>query len=161
MEVLYFEMVAAFDQRVKRLPEETLTLQKIKQDMYDSMQQMVRYRFFWVDIYNLLRQNEKIKTHFQAVFQDRFQGYIYLFSYLNKEGLLQAFSTEGEQTFLAERMIEYSNTWIYNSALYQRVLDQAYISRQADQLMFFMFPYLTDLGQAEMERLMPEIFAGG
>jgi AcrR family transcriptional regulator len=158
LEALYFEMVATFDQRVKHLPEEVITLERVRQEIYTSMQRMVQYRFFWVDIYNLLRQNEKIKTHFQAIFKDRFQGYEFLFAYLEKTGLLRPFSNEKEQSFLIERMIEYSNTWIYNSALYQRTLDEAYIHRRADQLLFFLYPYLADEGRAQMAALVPDFF---
>jgi len=158
LEALYFEMVSEFDSRVKQLNEREITFETVKEDVQFSMQRMVEYHFFWTDLYNLLQLNNKIKLHFVKVYKNRFKGYQFLFSTLIGKEYLQSFELINESHFLIERMIDFSNTWIYNSHLYQKEINQNYIELQSNNLLFMLYPYLTDLGKIEYKKLVPDCF---
>lgn len=159
LKALYFEMVAIFDKRVQQLENSTITLKKIKEDATSSMIRMVDYRFFWTDLYYLLSVDESIRTHFEKVRQDRINGYYFVFKILENNQLLQLENYPNERQFLIKRMIDFSNTWLYASHLYQEnVTDSTYIETQANILLSILFPYLTDLGKQVFLELIGEPF---
>lgn len=153
LEALYFEMVKEFDSRVEQLGVQEITFQTIKQDIHQSLKRMVDYRFFWTDLYNLLRLNKSIKAHFEAVYFKRFEGYEFLMKYLTGKGLLRNFEFSSERQFLIERMIGFSNTWLYNSCIYEIDINEDYLDHQTDNLLVMIYPYLTDLGKTEFKKI--------
>ena len=60
--------------------------------------------------------------------------------------------------FLIERMIDFGNTWLYNSFLYQKKINQRYIASQSDKLLFMLYPYFTDSGKSKFKKLVPYFF---
>ncbi len=158
LEALYFEMVKEFDNRIEQLGVQEITFQTIKQDIHQSLKRMVDYRFFWTDLYNLLRLNKSIKAHFEAVYLKRFEGYEFLMKYLTAKGLLRNFEFSSERQFLIERMIGFSNTWLYNSFIYEIDINEDYLDHQTDNLLLMIYPYLTDLGKAEFKKIRPDCF---
>jgi len=159
LEALYFEMVEVFDDRIKHLGDSEITLETIKEDIYHSLERMIEYRFFWTDLYNLLRLSKKIKTHFENVHEHRFRGYMYLFDHLYKTGVMNRFELKKEKEFLIDRMIGFSNTWLYNSAIYEKNIDEAYIEEQTNNLMAILYPYFTENGKALYRKLVPAFSA--
>jgi AcrR family transcriptional regulator len=153
LEALYFEMVEEFDNRLKQLGEQEITFESIKKDMYHSLKRMIEYRFIWTDLYNLLRLNKVIKKHFDAVYTQRFEGYEFLIKYLNNKGLLKAFEYANERQLLIERMIGFSDTWLYNSFIYEIEIDDDYINHQTNNLLAMIYPYLTDMGKDEFQKI--------
>ena len=158
LEALYFEMVQEFDKRVEQLGIQEISFQSIKRDMHLSMKRMVDYRFFWTDLYNLLRLNQSIKAHFEAVYLKRFEGYEFLIRYLTDKGLLREFEFSTERKFLIERMIGFSNTWLYNSSIYEIEINDKYLDHQTGNLLAMLYPYLTDLGKLEFKKVRSDYF---
>ncbi|EZH73363.1 hypothetical protein ATO12_20395 [Aquimarina atlantica] len=158
LEALYFEMVEAFDARVKQLGDKQITLETVKEDILLSLNRMVEYRFFWTDLYNLLRLNKKIKSHFQNVYHNRLKGYEYLFDVLIEKNLMRDFEFSKESQFLIERMISYSNTWLYNSFIYNKSINEDYIELQSTNLLVMLYPYLTNRGKHQYQKLLPNYF---
>lgn len=153
LEALYFEMVEEFDERIKNLNEVEFDLKSVKLDMKSSMERMLNYSFFWTDLYNLLRANKKIKNHFQEVYQARFNGYLFLFEQLAKKGIMTSIEDRAEAKFLIERMLAFSDTWIYNSALYDKKINAKLIEEEANKLLSFLYPYFTTSAKKEFEEL--------
>lgn len=150
LEALYFEMVAVFDERIEQLENQKFSLTKIKSDIKTSMERMVLYQFFWTDLYNLLMLNDKINAHFQEAYEKRKQGFRFLLRIMIEENLLKNPSFENEYDFLTERMISFSNTWLYASSLYQKqAINEEYIDKQAIVLLSMLFPYLTEVGKKQ------------
>ncbi len=75
LEALYFEMVAVFDQRVEGVGASPITLETVKKDVGESLERMIAYRFFWTDLYYLLRRHPNIKKHFFKAAEARKKGY--------------------------------------------------------------------------------------
>jgi len=153
LEALYFEMVTEFDTRVKGLAKRELTLQNIRNDIQASMERMVDYHFFWTDLYNLLRLNNNIKSHFQEVYTNRFNGYLFLFKILSGKGIIQKFESDKQKNILIEQMISYDNTWLYNSFLYDKKITEKYIDSKVDSLLFMLYPFFTEKGKVAYQNL--------
>ena len=154
LEALYFEMVEVFDKRVEVLEDQVISLEFMQSNIKISMKRMVEYRFFWTDLYNLLRSNVKIKNHFEAVKNDRIKGYLFVFEYFLNHGILKKESFRKEHLLLIEKMIDYSNTWLYASILYGNNRNTSEIINHASfHLLLMMYPYLTTSGKREFRNL--------
>lgn len=154
LETLYFEMVEAFDARVRALPDTQFTMNRILGDITASMERMVEFRFIWTDLYNLLKLRTSIREHFEKVLIARTEGTRFMFSVLMQEGTLKQPEFEGEHERLIERMISFSNSWLYASILYTtNNVDQDYINKQAFILLSMLYPYLTQKGKEEFRAL--------
>ncbi|NQX92068.1 MAG: TetR family transcriptional regulator [Flavobacteriales bacterium] len=151
LESLYFEMVDVFDQRVNALGEEQITFGSIERDITNSLQRMVDYKFIWTDLFNLTRLNKEIRSHFEIAQGKRKQGYSFLLKYLKEKGWLRDSEYEKEHVFLADIMIGFSNTWIYNSAVYSNKLDSEYLATQTRMMLSMLYPYLTEVGKEHMK----------
>jgi AcrR family transcriptional regulator len=148
LEALYFEMVAVFDDRIKGLDRQVVSLEHMKIAIQNSVERMQEYQFFWTDLYNLLQINETMKTHFQAVLKERIEGYQFVFKLLIKQEQMYAPSFPQEYLFLGQRMIDYSNTWLYASALYAQEKKGAELTEQFSfNLLSMLYPYLTEKGK--------------
>ena len=160
LEALYFEMVEVFDQRINELDEQSSSLKVIKQEIQKSMTRMVEFKFFWTDLFNLLKQNNNIRKHFEEAYQNRIKGHHLLLKMLRAKNLLQEPTFIKEHQFLIERMTDYGNTWLYASSLYeQNEITTIYIENQANILLSMYYPYLTDLGKEEFKELIPGYFS--
>ena len=119
---------------------------------------MIDYRFFWTDLYNLLRLNHKIKEHFLKVYDERKNGTRYLFEVLQSMNLMNKFKFKKESDFLIERMITYSNTWLYNSFIYDVEINEKYVESHAEKLIGMLYPYFTEKGKNQFKDVFTELF---
>ena len=159
LEALYFEMVEVFDKRVEELEDQPLSLEFMKVNIQISMQRMVQYRFFWTDLYNLLKSNEIINAHFESVKKERESGYLFLFKKFINQDILKKSSYSNEYLLLIERMVNFSNVWIYASSLYDsKIMNDVTIERASFHLLSMMYPYLTSRGKREVRNLYADFF---
>ena len=146
LEALYFQMVKDFDERIDKLSEIEISFGQIKNDIRLSMERMVEYWFIWTDLYNLLKNNERIFTHFSEVHKERMAGNLFLFNRLIEMGLMRSTAFKNEYEMLSERMINFGDTWIYTSELYRRKSTLKNIEHQSKVMMAMIYPYLTKEG---------------
>lgn len=62
-----------------------------------------------------------------------------------------------EYDFLAERMIDFGNTWLYATGLYKKDLGVKHVDHQVNALLCLLYPYLTPKGQKELKALIPQL----
>lgn len=159
LEAIYFEMVEVFDARVNELGEEPISLQYIQSNIESSMARMIDYSFFWTDIYLLLKSNKKIRDHFENVKSQRQNGYKFVFKSLISADIMKKPSFPNEYIHLSERMINYSNTWLYASLLYTlKGSNNSIIRESSFQLLSMTYSYLTNKGQKEFRNIYPSFF---
>ncbi len=157
-EALYFEMVSEFDERIDLLANVEVSIEQVKIDIERSMRRMLDYNFFWTDLYNLICINSKVQKHFQQVYKKRIEGCFLLFKKMKVKDLMKESSFELEYNFLAERMIDYGNTWLYSSHLYSNKLNTGNIDYHVNTFLSILFPFLTSKGKKEFQNLLPEFF---
>ncbi len=159
LEALYFEMVAVFDERVNTIHDQAISLPFMLSSVQVSMQRMVEYRFFWTDLYHLQKSNEKIKAHFESIKKERIKGYQFLFEYFIKRNILKKPTFSNEYNQLIERMLDYSNTWLYASALYDNNNStDDIIERSSFHLLSMLYPYLTSQSKGEFRKMQAHFF---
>jgi len=158
LEALYFEMVSVFDERIVALPKTELSLLQVKNDIEQSMNRMVVYKFIWTDLFNILRANDKIHTHFYKVHKNRLAGSLFLFNVLCSKAVMKTASFQKEYDVLAEQFINFGNTWIYTSELYHKIYTDTYIKNQVESMLGLLYPYLTQKGLEEFKRIVPNWF---
>lgn len=157
-EALYFEMVSEFDERIKDLANIDVSIAQIRSDIEHSMIRMIDYKYFWTDLYNLLEVSPSVKKHFQEVYKNRIDGCLFLFEKMKVQNLMLGSSFKLEYIFLAERMVNYGNTWLYSTGLYVRSHEQKAIENHVHTLLSMLYPYLTPKGQKEFKNVLPEFF---
>jgi len=153
LSALYFEMAEHFDARVDALAQAELDLRYVYVNIQTSMERMLVYRFIWTDLFNLLREEEALRTHFQAVYQNRLKGYAFLFDALIQLKTLKTPSYPTEYQELAIKMVHLGNTWINALSLYNSKLKQVNVPYHAKLLLGMLYPYLTEAGQKTFELL--------
>jgi len=158
LEALYAEMVAIFDARVQAVGDHPISLVYIDTGIRVSMDRMIEYRFFWMDLHYLLKANKKIRTHFERVKKERINGYTFVFQSLIRDKVLTPPSFPQEHELLIKRMIDYSNTWLYASSLYEIGKKQNIIEEASFSLMSMLYPYLTVAGQETFRAIYPGNF---
>lgn len=158
LEFLYFDMVSEFDQRVETLSETEISFPQIRADIQASMERMLEYRFIWTDLFNILKAHEKINDHFTAVYKKRISGNVFLFDRLHEMELIRAAKFQEEYHILAERMVNFGDTWIYTSEVYNRSSSKEQITYQVNAMLAMIYPYLTDKGLQEFEQAFPNWF---
>lgn len=160
LEALYFEMVEVFDSRVKEVSDKSISLQYIQSNIESSMKRMIEYRFFWTDLYFLLKANKKIRTHFEEAKIERKAGYRFVFDILIASNILKKPSFTEEYSILIDRMIDYSNTWLYASLLYKIRKNKVDVTKDSSfRLLSMMYPYLADEGQKDFRTMFPSFFS--
>jgi AcrR family transcriptional regulator len=154
LEALYFEMVEDFDQRLDSLPKTELSIERIKNTIHASMERMIGYKFIWTDLFTILKSNKTIFTHFSKVYQSRLEGNLYVFDRLHEMGLMRSSLFEKEYDMLAERMVIFGNTWIYNSELYRKKKSKQHLKDQVNAMLAMIYPYLTIKGAQEFDQII-------
>jgi len=158
LEALYFEMVSDFDERIVALPKTELSLLQVKNDIEQSMDRMVVYKFIWTDLFNILRANDKIHAHFYKVHQTRLAGNLFLFNSLCSQGLMRSASFQKEYDGLADQFVNFGNTWMYVSELYHQAYTDGYMKKQVEAMLGLFYPYLTQKGVEEFRQVVPNWF---
>jgi hypothetical protein len=77
---------------------------------------------------------------------------------MKAQNLMSDSSFKFEYNFLAERMVNYGNTWLYSTGLYSSKLEQKAIGNQVNTLLTMLYPFLAPKGQNEFKNLLPEFF---
>lgn len=109
---LYFTMVKIFDARLDSGIPPLLTRPIFDTIVASSMKRMYEYRFFWTDLYRLLQLDEQIANHFRSVHQRRLYGYQQLLQQLEEQMLTEPLTAD-RKVWIAERMLDYSNSWLF------------------------------------------------
>ena len=81
--------------------------------------------------------------------------------FLNSSNILRLNSSStllSNIIFLAERMVNYGNTWLYSSSLYSNKLNTDNIDSNVNIFLSMLYPYLTHSGKKEFQNLLPKFF---
>jgi len=158
LEYLYFEMVFDFDQRIDTLSVIEISFKQIRNDINDSMERMLNYKFIWTDLFNILQSNDTIRAHFTKINPKRISGNLFLFDRLYQMQFMRTANFQNEYKILAERMVNFGDTWIYTSEVYNRTSSKKYLECQVNAMLAMIYPYLTKKGVHEFEKSFPKLF---
>lgn len=134
------------------LNRETKHYENFVEALYNSslkgFEILYSYRFLMMDLHQLLKDNEALKSSFLQVEKIRSRMYREVIAKCIDEGDMRPELYRGEYTFFIEHIKIFSDAWITSSQVYHEDMEATQrITRYADLFVRLFFPYLTEKGQ--------------
>lgn len=147
LEILYFRMVDTFKARIEKHKNEQPHFKKLKNDLNEGLNIMLDYKFIWTDLHHIRLQFKYIDQHFRSTYPNRINSYQFLFYILQQKNLMQAKLNNYEALQLAERLITFSDTWIFNNPLESSNEINRLKQDYTEKSLLLFYPYLTQKGK--------------
>ena len=158
LEAIYFEMHDGFNKNGSDTIEGKTSILLIKHEIQMGMNRMLDYKFFWTDLYNILKVSSKVRDHFQEFHLKQREDCFKMFTRLMNQGLMMRPSFRMEHDFLAELMISFGNNWLYSTQLKETINFKESSEEKVEILLTILYPYLTFQGKNEFQLLFPTSF---
>jgi AcrR family transcriptional regulator len=149
VEALYLQLVEEMNALVETLPQGVPSLAQLRQSAEQTMQRFYAYRFFLLDFVHIMRQQPRIKAHYQALTARRTEQFSAIFNYWIAEGIIReaAFPEEYEQLYT--RMQILGDFWLSAAFTKNKALSTDLIAEYNNAIFAQFYPYLTKRGRAE------------
>lgn len=152
VEALYFELVQKMDAEMASMTLQFSALTILYHSAENSMRIFYQYRFLMRDMYLILRESEKIKTHYVHLQEGRKKQFRNLFEFMIQKEVLRREEFLNEYDRLYERMNILGDNWINAFELFKT--DQNDPIKYYQNLLFEMiYPYLTVEGKKQFMEL--------
>ncbi|WP_248724175.1 TetR/AcrR family transcriptional regulator [Seonamhaeicola sp. ML3] len=151
LEALYFKLVQNIDEVIlksnnhKHLLEGFMTISK------SMMFCFYEHRFFFLDFASILRQNEKIKTHYITLLKVRETQFASLLNGLKNDGIIREEELPNEYLNLYRRGHIISDFWMSAAQTQDKKLTLNAIDEHFNTMTQGIYPYLTDKGKKEYQ----------
>lgn len=152
LEALYDELVAKMNEQVGSLTKQFSILASLYEQSLRVGFVFYEYRFFLRDIYLILRENEKIRTHYIDLQKERKQQFMHLFELMIQSDTLRKEEFELEYERLYERLIVFGDNWINTAELFYPIGTDS-IRYYLDLMFELFYPYLTGAGKQEFMKI--------
>lgn len=154
IESLYFQLVDKVDENMSKGEGGTVGLQTMFGMSAVMMENLFEYRFFMLDFVQIMRESDKIKTHFLQLTKIREEQFSMLFSGLIEKGVLRKEVLPNEYLFLYKRIQILGDFWISSAEITKPRLNKKMIKEYSEIINQTIFPYLTDVGKKEYCEIM-------
>ena len=152
IEVLYFQLVEMMDAEMKNMVNSQSVLQMIFESSKISMNCLYEYRFFMRDLYLVMKENDRINSHYTDLQKMRSIQFSQIFDNLIHQNTLRKEEFENEYLRLYERMNILGDNWINTQELLQKDLDNP-VEHYQSLLFETIYPYLTETGKIEFHKV--------
>ena len=149
IEALYFQLVNNIDKNMADLQQPKNPFQLLVSISQTIMFNFFKYRFFLLDFVQIMRENEKIKTHYLELTIQREEQFSMLFKLLIENDLMRKEVLPNEYKNLYKRFQMLSEFWISDAEIRDTNLTKKTISLYSEILTQSIFSYLTLKGQKE------------
>lgn len=116
-EALYFELVEKMNTEITLLQQQELNFEFLALFSAQLFDNFYTYRFIFIDIVHLTRNNIKIKNHYQNLLQIRKTQFLELIKILIEKGVLRTENTINEYSDLYTRIQVFSDYYISSQIL--------------------------------------------
>jgi len=154
IEALYFQLVGKVDENMSKGEGGTVGLQTMFGMSAVMMENLFEYRFFMLDFVQIMRESDKIKTHFLQLTKIREEQFSMLFSGLIEKGILRKEVLPNEYLFLYKRIQILGDFWISSAQITKPRLNKKMIKEYSEIINQTIFPYLTGAGKKEYCEIM-------
>jgi len=152
LEAIYFDLVLEMDEKVKSIePGKTLFL-SVYATSQVSMGALYNYRFLLRDFYKIMRESEKIRSHYFKLQAQRTKQFEMIFQGFVSQGWMRPPEFRDEYKRLYERMNILGDNWINAQELFMGEIGSP-VDYFAQLLFESIYPYLTSTGKAEFGKL--------
>ncbi len=154
IEALYFELVEKMNAHYLITGNDLLKI------FFDkSMGMMVilfEYRFFFLNFVTIVRNNEKIKTHYRRLSKQREKESLLIINLLVEGGFLRSELLKNEYQTLFKKIELVSNFWFSSILIKSNQLQKKSIIEFSILISHSIFPYLTGKGRKRYAQIFPE-----
>ena len=154
IETLYFQLVQNIDSRMSSIKEPKNPFQLLVSISQSIMFNFYEYRFFLLDFVQIMRENEKIKTHYSELSTHREQQFLMIFQLLIENDLMRKEILLNEYKNLYKRFQMLSEFWISDVEIHNSKTTKKVIPIYSEILTQAIFPYLTSKGQKEYHSIL-------
>jgi len=158
IEALYFQLVNNIDKNMADLQQPKNPFQLLVSISQTIMFNFFKYRFFLLDFVQIMRENEKIKTHYLELTIQREEQFSMLFKLLIENDLMRKEVLPNEYKNLYKRFQMLSEFWISDAEIRDTNLTKKTISLYSEILTQSIFSYLTLKGQKEYLSIVSDGF---
>jgi len=149
IEALYYRLFEEANKELAKLATAEINLDFFFESFRSGMESLYEYRFFMVDINQVMRENPSIHQHFMEIERFRNQAYLYAFTLAVQNGIMRPADFEGEYEHLAERIRIFSDFWLASADLYAMKEKETILEKHFQLYKDMLYPYLTkDMQQA-------------
>lgn len=154
IEALYFRLVENINEHMSET-QSTDNILRLMFDMSKSvMFDLYTYRFILLDFVQIMRENGKIKAHFQELQRMREKQFVAIFDLLIKADLMRKESLSNEYYNLYCRLQILGDFWISSAEIDESSLTENSISKYEEIINQTIFPYLTEKGKKEYQLIL-------
>ncbi len=154
IEAIYFELVEKMNAHYVITGDDLLKI------FFDkSMGMMVilfEYRFFFLNFVTIVRNNEKIKTHYRRLSKQREKESLLIINLLVEGGFLRSELLKNEYQTLFKKIELVSNFWFSSILIKSNQLQKKSITEFSLLISHSIFPYLTGKGRKKYAQIFPE-----
>ena len=154
IEALYFQLVNNIDNSMSGFQESKNPFQLLVSISQTIMSNFFEYRFFLLDFVQIMRENEKVKTHYSELSTQREQQFTMLFNILVENDLMRQEILPNEYENVYKRFQMLSEFWISDAEIHNSKITKKTISIYSEILTQAIFPYLTLKGQKEYHAII-------
>jgi len=156
IESLYFQLVGRIDENMSKFEDYTIGLESLFSMSSMMMESFYKYRFFMLDFVQIMRENDKVKTHYLQLSKIREEQFNTLFNFLIENETLRKEALPNEYLFLYKRFQILTNFWISSAEITESRLNKKMIKEYSTIINQAIFPYLTDTGKKEYYKLVQD-----
>lgn len=147
IESLYFQLVDRIDEQISKHENQNIGLASLLSISSMMMESFFEYRFFMLDFVQIIRENDKIKTHYLEVTKRREGQFIMLSNFLVDKEIMRKEVLPNEYVYLFKRFQISSDFWISSAAITESRLNKKMIKEYSNIINQAIFPYLTEKGK--------------
>ena len=153
IEALYFQLVEKLDGVFLISPEDLLkSFLNISTEMISKLYE---YRFFLLDFVFIIRNNQKIRSHYSELSKRREKESLHLVDILIQNGLFREELLKDEYRSLFKRVEVISNFWFSSILIQADALSKDSIQEYSLLISQSIYPYLTDEAKKQYANVFP------
>ena len=156
IEALYFRLVEDINSHILDEPNKENILRVLLEMSNKVMLDLYNYRFIMLDFVQIMRENKKIKVHFQKLQKVREQQFMYFFDVMIKSNLMRKEILPNEYKNLFFRLQMLGDFWISSAETSKKPLTKKLISQYEEIINQTIFPYLTNKGKKEYQSIIKQ-----
>jgi len=153
LEALYFSLVEHINEQVQGQMKNGVTLQFMMDLTTSVMEILADYRFLMLDLVQIMRENERIGTHFRQLVQGRKDQFEIFFKVLVANGIMRKEELPNEYDHFYTRIQMLGDYWISYAEVINQVNARTNINQYIQILSQSIYPYLTEKGKEEFNML--------
>ncbi|MFD1552882.1 hypothetical protein DNU06_08040 [Putridiphycobacter roseus] len=150
---LYHSLVADMNKSMAAIGRGKVDLKLMKQLSKAMMHNAYRYRFFFIDFAQIMRDNDPIRKDYNELLVLRKMQFNALFNRMMEEGVLRPEKLPNEYDNLYKRVQVFTDFWMTSVEIERTLLEKKLIEEYLVIMMQSIYPYLTEKGCAEYKLL--------